>query len=257
MRLINLNVNVFEKNNSKLKAFLIKTDPDIVCFQEVSRKIGLNVDPGYLSLPAIEEATPKLIHKFFGPCWIAKDFRQTNFHQERYFKVNYGDWLEIGLLICSKYPIYHGKLVFVQGNLSFITNWSSWPKKDNRAVQIADLMIDNNTPNLRVINYHGIWSREKAGNHQTLKANQTIVKHGKAVNYPVLICGDFNLFPNTKSMQILDQEFESLIDKYRIKTTRPHSNELSGRKRNVVDYIFISKKISTERVRDKIITDNQ
>lgn len=48
-------------------------------------------------------------------------------------------------------------------------------------------------------------------------------------------------------MAIFKEDFTNLVDTYDIKTTRPASNELSNEKRNVVDYIFVSKEISVKK----------
>ena len=53
--------------------------------------------------------------------------------------------------------------------------------------------------------------------------------------------GDFNLFPNTESISLFKPELTSLIDQYNINSTRPATNELSDKQRNVVDYIFVSR----------------
>ncbi len=136
------------------------------------------------------------------------------------------------------------------------TDWSKWPKEDSKAFQIADIKINNKT--LRLINYHGIWSKDKIGTEKTKRAIEKILERAKEVDYPVIICGDFNLFPDTDSMKILNDNFVSLIDKFNIKTTRPNSNELSGSGRNVVDYIFVSEdvKVSDFKVQESEVSDH-
>lgn len=77
------------------------------------------------------------------------------------------------------------------------------------------------------------------------------------VNYPVIITGDFNLFPDTESMTVF-KDFISLVDEYNIKTTRPKSNELSHLDRNLIDYILVSKgvKINSFQVLDSDVSDH-
>jgi endonuclease/exonuclease/phosphatase family metal-dependent hydrolase len=38
---------------------------------------------------------------------------------------------------------------------------------------------------------------------------------------PTIILGDFNLFPNTKSIAMLEKKFKNLIKEFAIKSTRP------------------------------------
>jgi endonuclease/exonuclease/phosphatase family metal-dependent hydrolase len=243
MKLLSLNVALFEKNNAKLKDFLEKQNPDVVCLQEVTRRVGKDVELGYVSHEVIEASTPSLTNSFYGPMWIMKDFRQSDFHGQKEFIIDFGDWLEFGLMTRTRYSVYGGRMEFVQGTPVIRTDWSDWPDTDNRAVQVTDLMIESEKPNLRLLNYHGIWSRGKAGNEKTAEVANKILTMIREVDYPVIVCGDFNLFPKTGSMKILSKELESLVDTHSIVTTRPQTNELSQRARNVVDYILVSKGI--------------
>ena len=74
----------------------------------------------------------------------------------------------------------------------------------------------------------------------------------------VIICGDFNLFPDTPSMKLFENNFISLVDEYAIRTTRPATNELHSSKRNVVDYIWVNKgiKVKDFEVLDSTISDH-
>jgi len=113
----------------------------------------------------------------------------------------------------------------LKNSFSYITDWSQWPAEDYRAFQVVDLNIKNTQ--LRIITYHGIWSRDKKGTVLTQKACETIKGIAMTVDHSSLICGDFNLFPDTSSMRIFNDSFAILVDAYDIKTTRPPSNELS------------------------------
>ncbi len=85
-----------------------------------------------------------------------------------------------------------------------------------------------------------------------------ILHLAKKVTYPTIITGDFNLFPDTESMRVFQNNFVSLVDTHNIQTTRPESNELSNLKRNVVDYIMVSKGITVNSfaVLDSNVSDH-
>ena len=70
-----------------------------------------------------------------------------------------------------------------------------------------------------------------------------ILEAAKRKNIPTIIVGDFNLFPETKSIGILNKEFKNLIDEYKIKSTRPTFDDGTDKGNNVVDYIFVNDKI--------------
>lgn len=170
MKLISLNVALFETNNEKLKTFLEKEKPDIICFQEVTKKIDSSANPDLISKDSIESSTPKLKFDFFAPIWALSQFEEFNFHSKGHFVFELGGQVEFGNYMRSKYPILKGQNIFVQNHFSYITDWSNWPAEDYRAVELVDL--DLKTTKLRLLNYHGIWTRNKQGNEQTKQACQ-------------------------------------------------------------------------------------
>jgi len=243
IKLISLNVALFETNNDKIKNFLKKEKPDIVCLQEVTKKVQYSSLKDYISIDTINKATSKLPFSFYAPNTTIQDFKKKDFHGRQNFDIRFNGFIEFGNYIKSQYKIIKGQNVFVQGNFSYITDWASWPKEDPKAVQVVDLEISS-SKKIRILNYHGIWSRDKQGTPITQNACQKIKKLARDVSYPSIICGDFNLFPHTDSMKILNDNFVSLVDHYKIKTTRPSSNEHHHLDRNVVDYIYVSPSIN-------------
>jgi endonuclease/exonuclease/phosphatase family metal-dependent hydrolase len=242
IKLLCLNVALFEENNSKLTSFLKEEKPDIVCLQEVSRKVEDSAKKEFLTKEAIDEGTGDLPYQFFAPVWVVKDFEKKDFHGAQNFHFDLGGFIEAGTYIKSKFKIIHGQNIFIQNHFSYVTDWSGWEDNQEKAIQVADLEISTDQK-IRVINYHGIWSQGKQGNEKTERACEQIYTIASSVSYPKIICGDFNLFPDTPSMKILNEHFVSLIDTYNIQTTRPPTNELSKLKRNVVDYVFVSNDI--------------
>lgn len=138
-----------------------------------------------------------------------------------------------------------------------MTDWTLWPKNEVKSVQVVDLKLPN-SKKLRVLNYYGIWTKGKIGNKETLEACKKINKLATEVNYPTIITGDFNLFPDTESMKVFNTHFISLVDQHNIQTTRPKSNELNHLKRNVVDFILINKevKVNSFEVLDSDVSDH-
>lgn len=255
IKFLSLNVSVFDENNEKLTAFLTKESPDIVCLQEVTRKVDDSAHDAIISKGTIDHATPQLPYAFFAPNWAWKDFRQENFHGKALFAHDFGGVVETGNYTKSTFPMSDAKSVFMQGNFSFFTDWEEFakhPGEEPRNVAVSDIQIG--TQNLRILNYHGIWSKDKMGTERTKAASRKLLELAEEVDYPTIICGDFNLFPDTESIHLLTEKFISLVDTYNIMYTRPQSNELSSAKRNVVDYIFIDKRIQVKKF-DVLDTD--
>lgn len=256
MKLISLNIDLFKANNKLLTEFLKDQKADFVCLQEAARSLEKSVDKKYASLEAINLAIPDLKYFFFGPSSVMGNFKQKNFHGKKVFRFKFGGLIEFGNYTKSRYKIIKGQNVFVENCFTYSTDHSNWPEEDYRAVLITDHKVKEKK--LRVLNYHGIWTRNKLGNERSFNANKIINNLALQSKGEVIICGDFNLFPDTTSMKIFEKNFISLVDKFDIKKTRPSSNELSASKRNVVDYIWVSSgiKIKNFEVIDTDISDH-
>lgn len=256
MKILSLNVALFETNNAKLSKFLTDQKLDIICLQEVASSFSKTIKEDFLSKDCIDQATTKLKYSFFAPTWEVKDFHQKKFHQKEVFSFDFGGFLKSGNYIKSKFKILKKANIFFGNKNIKVTDWSTWPQIQSKAIQLVDLLLPN-SKKLRVLNYHGIWTKEKIGNKETLAACQKINELAIEVDFPSIIVGDFNLFPDTESMKVF-KDFTSLVDQHNIQTTRPKSNELSHLKRNVVDYIFVSKgvKINSFEVLDTDVSDH-
>jgi endonuclease/exonuclease/phosphatase family metal-dependent hydrolase len=258
MRLLSLNVALFEANNKQLSTFISKGNFDILCLQEVTEKIDLTANPEYVSKNVIDKTTKELEYSAFDPILRLRECHLLNFHKKKNFDFDFGGFLNIGNYVKSKYKIIKKSNVFVKKYSEItITDWKNWPNNQSRAVQILDLLLPN-SKKIRILNHHGIWTKEKIGNDETEKACKMILALAKEVNYPSIIAGDFNLFPETQSMRIFYKDFISLVDTHSIKTTRPKSNELSHLEKNIVDYILVSKhiKIRSFEVLDSEVSDH-
>lgn len=239
MKILSLNVAVFLKNNERIKSFLNDHHVDVYCFQEVVHPIESTADDAYLSGPLIDTVLSKQ-QSFFSSFWEFKDFTQYDFHGDDHFHEDFGGFIELGLQTWTDFEIPFASTHYTKNPHARMTDWSKWPESDVKGFQVVDVL----TPKpLRIINIHGNWSRGKQGDALTIKASNLILEETKKVTYPSIVLGDFNLFPETESIQILSNHFESLVDTYRIKTTRPSDNELHDHERNIVDYIFVDTRI--------------
>lgn len=203
MLLLSLNVALFETNNEKLYEFLQNFKPDIACLQEAAEQVDPQVNPVYISRNFIDQATQKLKYSFFSPTLMLKDFHKKDFHQRESFDFDFGGFIKSGNYIKSKFKFASKANVFVGENTNIkVLDWSTWPKGQSKAVQVVDVQLPGGKK-LRVLNYHGIWTKEKIGNEETLAACKKIHQLASQVSFPTIICGDFNLFPDTKSISCI------------------------------------------------------
>ncbi len=109
-----------------------------------------------------------------------------------------------------------------------------------------------------VLNTHGFWVRgNKSDTPERITQSKRLLSiiHSLATDKVVLI-GDFNLLPDTESIELLDEEMRDLIKECGIKTTR--SKVAKKGKGKFADYAFISAGVGLKdfRVLDEVVSDH-
>ena len=151
----------------------------------------------------------------------------------------------------------HGLAVFVKNNL----NVKSYRGEIIEAVQSPEdpvegwtkaqvITLSVNGGAVSVINYHGVAQPgTKLDTPQRLSHMRKLQEVWQSLgNGPKILCGDFNLFPETQSIKLLEGLGRSLIKEFNIENTR---NELSwkkypGSKQKFADYTFVSPGVNVE-----------
>ncbi len=111
-----------------------------------------------------------------------------------------------------------------------------------RNVQYLKIRSEDNQP-LAVLNFHGIWTGTgKNDTEDRLEQSTNIIKFIKTLNENVILCGDFNLVPDTESLRMITRELalKNLIKEFNISSTR---TSLYPKPEKFADYIFISPEI--------------
>ena len=99
---------------------------------------------------------------------------------------------------------------------------------------------------LKVINIHWTYSKDKQDSERSILQYEKIMQIAKRDDLPTIILWDFNLFPETKSIKMIEKDFRNLIKEYNIKSTRPDFKDHLDKWNNVVDYIFVDDKIKVD-----------
>ena len=129
-----------------------------------------------------------------------------------------------------------------------------------RNAQQIDLKV--NGKGLSIFNYHGIWRRapqnttNKSDTPARLIASEIIRNRVNNVSGEKIICGDFNLLPDTKSVAILEVNMLNLIKKFGIQSTRSRLYTKDSLK--FADYMIASKgiKIKSFEVPNITVSDH-
>lgn len=108
---------------------------------------------------------------------------------------------------------------------------------------------------VHILTLHGYHIKEhKNGNEDTLNACKQLIDYAASLEGPVVITGDFNLSPNSESIQLVNQHFRNLTVESGLETTRNHLTA----KTEVCDYIFVNDlvKVDSFRMSDLIVSDH-
>ncbi len=238
MKLLCLNIGIKIDNSDEVCDLIISQNADIVVLQEVMRHFDDSVSHMYKSERIIRNTTKTILpFAFFGPLFIAKDFTKNGkIHR------NLGGFVEQGNEIFTRFKINEATNEFYYGHYSYDSDRTNFYRDDHsRAVQVIELNI--NDKKLQIINVHGTYSKDKQDTKRSIKQCNYILNVAKRKKIPTIIAGDFNLFPDTESINILNKQFRNLINEYGITSTRPSFDDGMDRGDNIVDYIFISDDI--------------
>lgn len=94
-----------------------------------------------------------------------------------------------------------------------------------------------------LMNVHGLWNgMKKNDSKERLIQSRKIKRFMNNIITPKIICGDFNLRPDTISIKIIERDMSNLIQIYNIKSTR---TKLHTNTEKYSDYIFTSPEINT------------
>ena len=90
-------------------------------------------------------------------------------------------------------------------------------------------------------NLHGFWMpRSKTDSKERIHQSKKIKEIFDVFKGPRILCGDFNLRPDTKSMRLLEENMRNLIVEYGIKSTRSKHHKRTNK---FADYIMVSDKV--------------
>lgn len=92
-----------------------------------------------------------------------------------------------------------------------------------------------------IFNVHGLWNGlGKTDTPARLAQSQRIKTFLNSIQTPKILCGDFNLRPDTESIRLLEADLKNLITIYGIRSTR---TRLYAKEEKHADYIFVSPEI--------------
>ncbi|MES2503715.1 MAG: endonuclease/exonuclease/phosphatase family protein [Myxococcota bacterium] len=102
--------------------------------------------------------------------------------------------------------------------------------------------FQENNQTYTVSNVHGLWNGQgKTDTHERITQSKNIKDFLNTCDGPKILCGDFNLKPDTESLKILEVGMTNLIKTHNITSTR---TSFYQKNEKFADYVFVSPEIS-------------
>lgn len=229
MRIICLNTWGGRAGKDGLLSFFdrYKKDTDIFCLQEIwsapyehfegASAGGVKIDNSQIMTNGLQEITQLLTEHV------------------PYFRPHHGDHYGLLMLVRKNIEVQAEGEVYVHKFKEYV------PEGDigKHARNIQFIKMDWNGEPLTIVNFHGLWNGEGKGDSlDRLEQSRKIVEFINETANKVVLCGDFNLLPDTQSIRILeDAGLRNLVTESGVTTTRTSYYTKSEK---FADYIFVS-----------------
>jgi endonuclease/exonuclease/phosphatase (EEP) superfamily protein YafD len=241
MKLISLNTWSGRAGNKDLHDFFRRHsgDVDIFCLQEVWEG-GEEYAPKWSA--GIDAIDTKLVSNISN---VLKDYHC-------FFRPHYMDWYGLAIYAKKSLNIQEEGDIFVFKEREDAFKDDEGGTAINHARNLQYLTIETAKGLRTVANFHGLWnaiSKEDTEERSTQADN--VVRFLKGVSNPHVLCGDFNLLPESKTFKQLDElGMKNLIKEFGITSTRSSHYKKPVR---FADYTFASDDVKVNEF--KVLPD--
>ncbi|HEX6462342.1 MAG TPA: endonuclease/exonuclease/phosphatase family protein [Candidatus Saccharimonadales bacterium] len=208
---------------------------DFACMQEVVDYEGKT--GGLISSYSKIGASLRLDQHFFSPLNTLKFGNRS---------------ITFGNIIYSNLPFEQSETIFTRGqykdDFDFDVDDYNIRALQHTAVKVGD-------KKLHILNHHGHHiDAHKLGDEETMRQTALIIEYIKQLDGAVILCGDFNLSPESESIKLFDSILQNLSVAYALETTR----SLLTYKKEVCDYIFVNNDVDVKgfSMDETIISDH-
>lgn len=113
----------------------------------------------------------------------------------------------------------------------------------SRKALCVDVVCGGET--ISILNVHGLWNgKGKTDTPERIEQSRRIRNFMDSVKGRQIICGDFNLLPETESLSILEEGMRNLVKEYNVASTRTSLYTRAETSGKFADYIFVSPDIT-------------
>lgn len=233
MRIISLNTWGGRAGKEKLLEFFRKHADtiDIFCLQEVW-------SAPYMYLEGYEAGGLKIDHSQI-MVYGLQEISDALSNHTAFFRPHHLDNYGLLMLVNKKLSVTEEGDVFVYKHKGYK------PEGDvgNNARNIQYVTVEAKSGPVTVINFHGLWTGTGVGvgkkdSPERLEQSDRILEFTKKLQNPFVLCGDFNLLPDTESIKKFeDAGLRNLIREFGVTSTR---TSFYTKPVKFADYVFIS-----------------
>jgi endonuclease/exonuclease/phosphatase family metal-dependent hydrolase len=227
--------------------------------------ITLNTWGGRVGEPFIEFIKSHAVIDIF--CFQEIYDRSEEILGEEYPNSNHDLFTEIGELLPDHQGFFrpvlqgvYGIAIFIKKNYLIVDEGEILIHARNQEGTINDGHHDRNLQWIKfnyegeiltILNVHGLWNGKGKDDVPEKIAQSKIIKNFMdKIDSPKILCGDFNLNPDTESIKIVGEGMKNLIKEYAISTTRNGIYFAKpGKTEKFADYIFTSPNIEVKDFR--------
>ena len=158
-----------------------------------------------------------------------------------FFRPHLGDNYGLLMLVRKEFRVIEEGEFFVYKQKGF------YSKADigDHARLIQYVTIAAGTKVVTIINFHGLWNgKGKTDTEDRIQQSKNILEFTSKLDGEYVLCGDFNLLPDTESLKLFEAAgLRNLIKEYKVSSTR---TSFYKKPEKYADYIFVTKGIQVK-----------
>ena len=235
MRIISLNTWVGRVGKEKLLTFF-KTHADttdVFCLQEICAAPHPYLE-GCL-------AGGVVLNKKQTMGYALREISEGLPNHVAFFRPHLGDNYGLLMLVRKEFRVIEEGEFFVYKQKGF------YSKADigDHARLIQYVTIAAGTKVVTIINFHGLWNgKGKTDTEDRIQQSKNILEFTSKLDGEYVLCGDFNLLPDTESLKLFEAAgLRNLIKEYKVSSTR---TSFYKKPEKYADYIFVTKGIQVK-----------
>ena len=237
MKLICLNTWGGKAGAEKLLAFLDShRDADFLCLQEIWSAPYAHLDGAAAGAEVIDHAEIMVYGK--------QEISALLGGHEAFFHPHHLDDYGLMTLVSKTLKVVDSGDVFVHRERGYVPEGNIGLHARN----LQFVTVDGRSGPLSVMNFHGLWNgRGKGDSEERIEQSRRILKFLAGRRKPFVLCGDFNLLPETESLRMLEAAgLRNLVAEFGVTSTR---TSLYTRAELFADYVFVSDGIDVRDFR--------